>query len=143
MKFESHSREETLKLAADMAAKAKPGDVFTLTGDLGVGKTVFAKGFAKGLGVTEPVTSPTFTIVQEYKSGRLPFFHLDVYRISDPDEMEEVGFDDYLERGGVVLIEWAELIEDILPLPRTRVKIEKDSDGADDYRLITIEDVEQ
>ncbi|MDD5955645.1 MAG: tRNA (adenosine(37)-N6)-threonylcarbamoyltransferase complex ATPase subunit type 1 TsaE [Lachnospiraceae bacterium] len=139
MTFESHSREETIKFAADMAAKAEPGEVFTLTGDLGVGKTVFAKGFAKGLGVTEPVTSPTFTIVQEYLSGRLPFYHFDVYRIGDPDEMEETGFYDYLDRGGVVLIEWAELIEDILPSPRTAIKLEKDLDGDDDYRLITVE----
>lgn len=139
MAFESHSREETIKFAANLAAKSKPGDVYTLTGDLGVGKTVFAKGFAKGLGVTEPVTSPTFTIVQEYLSGRLPFFHFDVYRIADPDEMEETGFYDYLDRGGVVLIEWAELIEDILPFPRTSVKIEKDLNGDDDYRLITVE----
>ena len=139
MTFESHSREETIKFAANLAAKSKPGDVYTLTGDLGVGKTVFAKGFAKGLGVTEPVTSPTFTIVQEYLSGRLPFFHFDVYRIADPDEMEETGFYDYLDRGGVVLIEWAELIEDILPFPLTSVKIEKDLNGDDDYRLITVE----
>ena len=139
MTFESHSREETIKFAADMAAKAEPGEVFTLTGDLGVGKTVFAKGFAKGLGVTEPVTSPTFTIVQEYLSGRLPFYHFDVYRIGDPDEMEETGFYHYLDRGGVVLIEWAELIEDILPSPRTAIKLEKDLDGDDDYRLITVE----
>ena len=139
MAFESHSREETIKFAANLAAKSKPGDVYTLTGDLGVGKTVFAKGFAKGLGVTEPVTSPTFTIVQEYLSGRLPFFHFDVYRIADPDEMEETGFYDYLDRDGVVLIEWAELIEDILPFPRTSVKIEKDLNGDDDYRLITVE----
>lgn len=139
MTFESHSREETIKFAADMAAKSEPGEVFTLTGDLGVGKTVFAKGFAKGLGVTEPVTSPTFTIVQEYLSGRLPFYHFDVYRIGDPDEMEETGFYDYLDRGGVVLIEWAELIEDILPSPRTAIKLEKDLDGDDDYRLITVE----
>lgn len=139
MAFESHSREETIKFAANLAAKSKPGDVYTLTGDLGVGKTVFAKGFAKGLGVTEPVTSPTFTIVQEYLSGRLPFFHFDVYRIADPDEMEETGFYDYLDRGGVVLIEWAELIEDILPFPRTSIKIEKDLNGDDDYRLITVE----
>lgn len=139
MTFESHSREETIKFAANLAAKSKPGDVYTLTGDLGVGKTVFAKGFAKGLGVTEPVTSPTFTIVQEYLSGRLPFFHFDVYRIADPDEMEETGFYDYLDRGGVVLIEWAELIEDILPFPRTSIKIEKDLNGDNDYRLITVE----
>ncbi len=104
MTFESLCWDVTINYAAQMAAKAEPGEVFTLTGDLGVGKTVFAKGFAKGLGVTEPVTSPTFTIVQEYLSGRLPFYHFDVYRIGDPDEMEETGFYDYLYRGGVVLI---------------------------------------
>ena len=93
-KFESHSAKETEQFAADLAAKALPGDVYTLTGDLGVGKTVFAKGFAKGLGIMEPVTSPTFTIVQEYLSGRIPLYHFDVYRIGDPDEMEETGFYD-------------------------------------------------
>ena len=139
MTFESHSREETIKFAADMAAKAEPGEVFTLTGDLGVGKTVFAKGFAKGLGVTEPVTSPTFTIVQEYLSGRLPFYHFDVYRIGDPDEMEETGFYDYLDRGGVVLIEWAELIGEILPQDCRHITIEKDLQKGFDYRRITIE----
>ena len=137
-KFESHSAKETEQFAADLAAKALPGDVYTLTGDLGVGKTVFAKGFAKGLGITEPVTSPTFTIVQEYLSGRLPLYHFDVYRIGDPDEMEETGFYDYIDRGGVVLIEWAELIEDVLPENRTEITISKDLAGDDDYRLIEV-----
>ncbi|MBQ1843869.1 MAG: tRNA (adenosine(37)-N6)-threonylcarbamoyltransferase complex ATPase subunit type 1 TsaE [Lachnospiraceae bacterium] len=137
-KFESHSAKETEQFAADLAAKALPGDVYTLTGDLGVGKTVFAKGFAKGLGITEPVTSPTFTIVQEYLSGRLPLYHFDVYRIGDPDEMEETGFYDYIDRGGVVLIEWAELIEDVLPENRTEITISKDLAGDDDYRIIEV-----
>lgn len=137
-KFESHSAKETEQFAADLAAKALPGDVYTLTGDLGVGKTVFAKGFAKGLGITEPVTSPTFTIVQEYLSGRLPLYHFDVYRIGDPDEMEEIGFYDYIDRGGVVLIEWAELIEDVLPENRTEITISKDLAGDDDYRIIEV-----
>lgn len=137
-KFESHSAKETEQFAADLAAKALPGDVYTLTGDLGVGKTVYAKGFAKGLGITEPVTSPTFTIVQEYLSGRLPLYHFDVYRIGDPDEMEETGFYDYIDRGGVVLIEWAELIEDVLPENRTEITISKDLAGDDDYRLIEV-----
>ncbi len=137
-KFESHSAKETEQFAADLAAKALPGDVYTLTGDLGVGKTVFAKGFAKGLGIMEPVTSPTFTIVQEYLSGRLPLYHFDVYRIGDPDEMEETGFYDYIDRGGVVLIEWAELIEDVLPENRTEITISKDLAGDDDYRLIEV-----
>lgn len=137
-KFESHSAKETEQFAADLAAKALPGNVYTLTGDLGVGKTVFAKGFAKGLGIMEPVTSPTFTIVQEYLSGRLPLYHFDVYRIGDPDEMEETGFYDYIDRGGVVLIEWAELIEDVLPENRTEITISKDLAGDDDYRLIEV-----
>ena len=137
-KFESHSAKETEQFAADLAAKALPGDVYTLTGDLGVGKTVFAKGFAKGLGIMEPVTSPTFTIVQEYLSGRLPLYHFDVYRIGDPDEMEETWFYDYIDRGGVVLIEWAELIEDVLPENRTEITISKDLAGDDDYRLIEV-----
>jgi tRNA threonylcarbamoyladenosine biosynthesis protein TsaE len=137
-KFESHSAKETEQFAADLAAKALPGDVYTLTGDLGVGKTVFAKGFAKGLGIMEPVTSPTFTIVQEYLSGRLPLYHFDVYRIGDQDEMEETGFYDYIDRGGVVLIEWAELIEDVLPVNRTEITISKDLAGDDDYRLIEV-----
>ena len=137
-KFESHSAKETEQFAADLAAKALPGNVYTLTGDLGVGKTVFAKGFAKGLGIMEPVTSPTFTIVQEYLSGRLPLYHFDVYRIGDPDEMEETGFYDYIDRGGVVLIEWAELIEDVLPGNRTEITISKDLAGDDDYRLIEV-----
>ena len=136
---ETNSPEETLAFAREWGEKAKPGQIFTLNGDLGVGKTVFAKGFAEGLGITEPVCSPTFTIVQEYNGGRLPLYHFDVYRIGDPDEMEETGFYDYLDRGGVVLIEWAELIEDILPSPRTAIKLEKDLDGDDDYRLITVE----
>ena len=137
-KFESHSAKETEQFAADLAAKALPGNVYTLTGDLGVGKTVFAKGFAKGLGIMEPVTSPTFTIVQEYLSGRIPLYHFDVYRIGDPDEMEETGFYDYIDRGGVVLIEWAELIEDVLPENRTEITISKDLAGDDDYRLIEV-----
>ena len=137
-RFESHSAKETEQFAADLASKALPGDVYTLTGDLGVGKTIFAKGFAKGLGITEPVTSPTFTIVQEYLNGRLPLYHFDVYRIGDPDEMEETGFYDYIDRGGVVLIEWAELIEDILPENHTEITISKDLAGDDDYRLIEV-----
>ena len=125
MTFESHSREETIKFAADMAAKAEPGEVFTLTGDLGVGKTVFAKGFAKGLGVTEPVTSPTFTIVQEYLSGRLPFYHFDVYRIGDPDEMFELGYEEYFYGDGICVVEWADIIEELLPEDAVIIRIER------------------
>ena len=112
-----------------------------MTGDLGTGKTVFTQGLAKGLGIEEPVCSPTFTIVQVYEGGRLPFYHFDVYRIGDVEEMEEVGFDYYLERGGVSLIEWANLIGELLPPKRTEITIEKDLKKGFDYRRITIEDV--
>ena len=118
--------------------RAIPGQVFTLTGDLGVGKTVFTQGLAKGLGIEEPVNSPTFTIVQVYEGGRLPFYHFDVYRIGDVEEMEEVGFEDYIMGDGVSLIEWANLIEEILPEKRTDILIEKDLEQGFDYRKITI-----
>ena len=115
MVIETRSPEETFQLGEELGRKAVPGQVFTLTGDLGVGKTVFTQGLAKGLGIEEPVNSPTFTIVQVYEEGRLPFYHFDVYRIGDVEEMEEVGFDDYVMGEGVSLIEWADLIEEILP----------------------------
>ena len=137
--YETHSMEETRELGRQMGTAAGPGDVLTLSGDLGVGKTVFTKGFALGIGVTEAVSSPTFTIVQEYHSGRLPLYHFDVYRIGDPEEMDEVGFDDYVYGDGVSLIEWAELIEEILPEKRTRILIEKDVEKVFDYRKITVE----
>jgi len=137
--YETNSMEETRELGRQMGTAAGPGDVLTLSGDLGVGKTVFTKGFALGIGVTEAVSSPTFTIVQEYHSGRLPLYHFDVYRIGDPEEMDEVGFDDYVYGDGVSLIEWAELIEEILPEKRTRILIEKDVEKGFDYRKITVE----
>jgi tRNA threonylcarbamoyladenosine biosynthesis protein TsaE len=137
--YETHSMEETRELGRQMGTAAGPGDVLTLSGNLGVGKTVFTKGFALGIGVTEAVSSPTFTIVQEYHSGRLPLYHFDVYRIGDPEEMDEVGFDDYVYGDGVSLIEWAELIEEILPEKRTRILIEKDVEKGFDYRKITVE----
>lgn len=137
MKIESYSTEETFAYGEKCGREAKAGQIFCLNGDLGVGKTVFTQGFAKGLGIQEPVTSPTFTIVQEYEEGRLPFYHFDVYRISDPEEMFEVGFDDYLESGGVCFIEWANLIEEILPEDRVEITIEKCLSKGFDYRLIT------
>ena len=109
-----------------LVKKAFPGQVLTLTGDLGVGKTVFTQGLAEGLGIEEPVNSPTFTIVQVYEEGRLPFYHFDVYRIGDIEEMDEVGFEEYVMGEGVSLIEWANLIEEILPERRTNILIEKD-----------------
>ena len=138
MVIETNSPEETFRVGKELGEKAYAGQVFTLTGDLGVGKTVFTQGLAKGLGIEEPVNSPTFTIVQEYDGGRLPFYHFDVYRIGDVEEMEEVGFDDYVMREGVSLIEWADLISEILPEKRTEILIEKDLERGFDYRRITV-----
>ncbi|WP_287448172.1 tRNA (adenosine(37)-N6)-threonylcarbamoyltransferase complex ATPase subunit type 1 TsaE [Sellimonas sp.] len=140
---ETMSEKETYELGEMLGKSAKQGDVFTLEGDLGVGKTVFTKGLAKGLGVKEDVSSPTFTIVQEYEDGRLPFYHFDVYRIGDIEEMDEIGYEDYIYGDGVCLIEWANLIEEILPKKRTEVRIEKDLDKGFDYRKITINKLEE
>lgn len=140
MIIETNSPRETKELGKKMAERAKPGDVFTLVGDLGVGKTVFTQGIAEGLGIVEPVNSPTFTIVQEYESGRMPFYHFDVYRIGDPEEMDEIGFDDYIYGDGLCLIEWADLIEEILPEKRVAIRIEKDLEKGFDYRRITIQE---
>ena len=137
MKFESFSAEETYALGKKLGEEAKPGAVFCLSGDLGVGKTVFTKGFASGLGVTDTVNSPTFTIVQEYK-GRLPFYHFDVYRIEEPEEMEEIGYEDYFYGDGACMIEWAELIEELIPADAVKICISKDLQKGTDYRLITV-----
>ena len=137
--IETENPEETLALGQKIGRAATPGQVYTLTGDLGVGKTVFTQGVASGLGITEPVNSPTFTIVQVYEEGRLPFYHFDVYRIGDIEEMEEIGYDDYFFGEGICLIEWAELIKEILPENRISITIEKDLSRGFDYRRITIE----
>lgn len=142
MVIESNSPEETFRVGKELGERAYAGQVFTLTGDLGVGKTVFTQGLAKGLGIDEPVNSPTFTIVQEYDGGRLPFYHFDVYRIGDIEEMEEVGFDDYVMGEGVSLIEWADLIREILPDKRTEILIEKNLERGFDYRKITVTQIE-
>jgi len=139
MKKESFSREETAAFAAELAAKAKAGDVFALSGDLGAGKTVFAKGFAKGLGVEDDVTSPTFTILQSYQGSELKLHHFDVYRIENPDEMEEIGLDWALDDEAACLIEWPERIEELLPARTVRVRIERDPDKGEGYRLITVD----
>lgn len=141
MVLETRSPEETFRVGMRLGQEAKAGQVFTLTGDLGVGKTVFTQGLAKGLGIEEAVNSPTFTIVQIYEGGRLPFYHFDVYRIGDIEEMDEVGFEDYVMGEGVSLIEWANLIEEILPDKRTEILIEKDLEKGFDYRRITIHEV--
>ena len=139
MVIETFSPEETEELGIHFGKEAKPGTVCTLIGDLGVGKTVFTKGLAAGLGITEPVSSPTFTIVQVYDEGRLPFYHFDVYRIGDIEEMEEIGYDDYFFGEGVCLIEWAELIEELIPEGAISITIEKDLEKGFDYRKITVE----
>ena len=139
---ETFAPEETLAFGEELGRNAKPGQVYTLIGDLGVGKTVLTQGIAKGLGIEEPICSPTFTIVQEYEDGRLPFYHFDVYRIGAVDEMDEIGYDDYFFGEGICLIEWAELIEDILPENRIQVIIEKDLEKGFDYRKITIAGLE-
>ena len=123
---ETFSPEETFAFGRWIVENALPGQVYTLVGDLGVGKTVFTQGVADGLGITEPVNSPTFTIIQEYESGRMPFYHFDVYRIGDIEEMEEIGYDDYFYGNGICLIEWANLIEEILPEQIIGITIEKD-----------------
>ena len=140
MIIETHDPEETFEVGRKIGMNAKPGQIYTLTGDLGVGKTVFTQGVAAGLGITEPVNSPTFTIIQEYEDGRLPFYHFDVYRIGDLEEMEEIGYDDYFFGQGICLIEWAELIGEILPEKRIEVTIEKDLEKGFEYRKITIEE---
>ena len=139
MIYETNSPEDTFRLGEEIGRNARPGEVYTLTGDLGVGKTVFTQGVAAGLGIAGPVNSPTFTILQIYEEGRLPLYHFDVYRIGDVEEMEEIGCDDYFYGDGVCLIEWAELIEEILPKDRISVTIEKDLDKGFDYRRITVD----
>jgi tRNA threonylcarbamoyladenosine biosynthesis protein TsaE len=138
--YETNSPEETFELGKSFGEKALKGEIFTLNGDLGTGKTVFTQGFAKGLGINEPVSSPTFTIIQEYEEGRLPFYHFDVYRIGDPEEMDELGYEDYFFGEGVCLIEWADLIEALIPDYARKVTIEKNLDKGFDYRRITIEE---
>lgn len=138
MVYESFSADDTFVLGKALGEKAEPGMVYLLNGDLGVGKTVFTQGFGAGLGITEPISSPTFTILQEYEEGRIPFYHFDVYRIADVEEMEEVGAEEYFFGEGVCIIEWAELIADILPGHAKNITIEKDLKKGFDYRRITI-----
>ena len=139
MRFESENEKDTFEFGRKLALNAKPGDVFCLDGDLGVGKTVFSAGFAKGLDIATPICSPTFTILQVYEEGRLPLYHFDVYRISDESEMEEIGFDEYAFGNGVCLIEWGRQIEGVLPAGTIFVTIKKDLDRGFDYREIIVE----
>lgn len=139
--IESFSMQDTQKLGQELGQNAKAGEVYTLIGDLGVGKTVLTQGIAEGLGITEPICSPTFTIVQVYEEGRMPFYHFDVYRIGDIEEMDEIGYEDYFYGNGLTMIEWANLIEEILPEHRKEITIEKDLEKGFDYRRITIKEV--
>lgn len=140
MKIETRCAQETFALGEKLGKSARPGQVYALIGGLGVGKTVFTQGLAAGLGIGGPVCSPTFTILQVYEEGRLPFYHFDVYRISDIDEMEEIGYEDCFYGQGVCLVEWADLIEELLPPETVFVKIEKDFEREDfDYRAVTID----
>lgn len=137
--WESFGPKETFEIGKTLGENAKPGQVYTLIGDLGVGKTVFTQGVAAGLGITEPVNSPTFTILQVYEEGCIPFYHFDVYRIGDVEEMEEIGYQDCFYGEGICLIEWANLIEEILPEDYMQITIEKDLEKGFDYRKITME----
>lgn len=139
--LDSESPEDTYTIGKCLGEYSAPGQVYTMIGDLGVGKTVFTQGFAAGLGIQEPVNSPTFTIVQVYEEGRLPFYHFDVYRIGDIEEMDEIGYEDCFYGEGVSLVEWANLIEEILPKKYIRIMIEKELDKGFDYRRITLEKI--
>ena len=135
---ESYSEEETFARGSMLGREAEAGQIYCLDGDLGAGKTVFARGFADGLGIHEPVTSPTFTIIKEYRGGKLPLFHFDVYRIGDPGEMEAIGYEEYFFGDGVCLVEWSELISELIPDDAIRVIIRKDLTKGLDFREIEI-----
>lgn len=138
-RFETFSQEETFALGEKIGREAMPGQVYTLLGDLGVGKTVFTQGVAKGLGITEAICSPTFTIVQVYEEGRMPFYHFDVYRIGDIEEMDEIGYEDYFFGEGISFVEWANLIEELIPDNRIQITISKNLEKGFSYREITID----
>lgn len=139
MFFESNSPEDTYKLGKNMGEKAESGQIYCLLGELGSGKTLFAQGFAEGIGIKEPVNSPTFTLIQEYDEGRLPLYHFDVYRIEDEEEMYEIGYEDYFYGGGVCLVEWADLIEPLIPEDAVWIKIERDGKKSSVYRKIRVD----
>ncbi len=139
MTIETWSAEETFAFGEQIGKEAKPGTIITLIGDLGVGKTVFTQGVASGLGIKEPISSPTFTIVQIYEEGRMPFYHFDVYRIGDIEEMDEIGYEDYFFGDGLCIVEWADLIAELIPTDAERISIEKDLKQGFDYRRITVE----
>ena len=139
MIYETNSEKETFELGKNLGEQAKAGQIFCLNGDLGVGKTVFTQGFAKGLGIEENVNSPTFTIIQVYEEGRIPLYHFDVYRIGDPEEMYEIGYEEYFFGEGVCLIEWSKLIDELIPEEAITIEIDKNLEKGLDYRKITVE----
>lgn len=139
MIIETFSAEETEKIGKEIGEKAQKGQIYTLNGDLGAGKTAFAKGFAKGLGIKEHITSPTFTIINEYSGGRLPFYHFDIYRISDADEFYETGYEEYFYGEGVCLVEWAEILSEIMPKEIINIKITKNLEKGENYRIIEVD----
>lgn len=136
--IEAFTPEETRELGRQMGREARSGELYALTGELGVGKTVLTQGIAEGLGITEPVCSPTFTIVQVYEEGRIPFYHFDVYRIADIGEMDEIGYEEYFYGNGLTMVEWADLIAELLPEHYRQIVIEKDLEKGFDYRRITV-----
>lgn len=138
--FDSFSTKDTFQFGEELGKNCESGEIYCLLGDLGVGKTVFTQGFARGLGIEEPVNSPTFTIIQVYEEGKIPFYHFDVYRISDIEEMDELGYEDYFFGQGVCLVEWASLIRELLPENVKIVTIEKQLEKGFDYRKITLEE---
>lgn len=138
--YESFSYEDTQKIASEIADTLKGDEFIAMYGDLGAGKTAFVQGLARALGITDHITSPTFTIVNEYE-GRVPLYHFDVYRISDPDEMYEIGYEEYVDTDGICIVEWAELIEDLFPPRYYKITILKDTEKDFDYRKIIFEEI--
>lgn len=138
-KHETYSEVETFAIGENLGKTAIPGQVYCLNGDLGTGKTVISKGFAKGLGIKSHITSPTFTIINVYEEGRMPFYHFDVYRIGDPYELEEIGYEEYFYGEGITLIEWSTLVEELIPEDAIQISVTKDIEKGLDYRCIIIE----
>lgn len=143
MEYKSLSSNQTEQIASDIAAKLRGGEIITLDGDLGAGKTAFVRGLARGLGIDDRVVSPTFTIVNEYTHGRIPLFHFDVYRLGSADELYDIGWEDYLLRGGIIVVEWADIVSEIFSGEECiRVRISKDMSISEDYRIISVEGAE-
>ncbi|MGN0370295.1 MAG: tRNA (adenosine(37)-N6)-threonylcarbamoyltransferase complex ATPase subunit type 1 TsaE [Butyrivibrio sp.] len=138
MVYETFSRDDTFELGRKIGSVVKPGDIICLDGNLGVGKTVFAQGVAAGLMIDEDICSPTFTLIQEYTTGRIPLYHFDVYRISGPWDMEDIGYEDYFYGEGVCLVEWGSMIKELFPPDTVFITIEKNPEKGFDYRKITV-----